>query len=129
MSVTGTDIRLKAAPNAGRGFILAALLLATLAGGFAIGRQTVPTARTPEATAGRLISTTWLDDTPAVRSEVMQAMNEMPIAVAPWLDTTSTTASVMRHMNDLGRGAEANGRAAIALHVIRYFNELASTAR
>jgi hypothetical protein len=129
MSVTGTDIRLKAAPNAGRGFILAALLLATLAGGFAIGRQTVPTARTPEATAERLISTTWLDDTPAVRSEVMQAMNEMPIAVAPWLDTTSTTASVMRNMNDLGQGAEADGRAATALHVIRYFDALAATAR
>jgi hypothetical protein len=128
MSVTGTDIRLKAAPSAGRGFVLAALLLVTLAAGFVIGRQTTPTAETP-ATAERVISTTWLDDTPAVRSEVMQAMNEVPIVVAPWLDTMSTTASVMRHMNHVERPAVATGRAATALRVIRYFDELAPAAR
>jgi hypothetical protein len=59
----------------------------------------------------------------------MQAMNEVPIVVAPWLDTMSTTASVMRHMNHVERPAVATGRAATALRVIRYFDELAPAAR
>ena len=123
MSATGTEIRVRQAPTATRAFVIAALILTALAAGIAIRRETVSsTATTRSATLESVIPTTWLDGTPAVRTQVMLKMNELSFAT-PWLETSSVGRAVMRHMNELS-APEPASPAAATVHVIRQLTEL-----
>jgi hypothetical protein len=100
MSVTGTDIRVRTAPTATRAFVLAALLATAVAAGFAIGRGTVPGPATRSQTVETAIPTRWLGDTPAVRTQIMEAVNGLP-ASSSAIENSPTARAVMRHMNEL----------------------------
>jgi hypothetical protein len=75
------------------------------------------------AAVEQAIATTWLDDTPSVRTEIMQKMNALETAT-PWLDTSSAGRAVMRHMNELDPAAQPVP-AAQAIPVRRSVNQLA----
>jgi len=123
MSSIGAEVRLKA-PSATRALVLAALLTAALGAGVLIGRATVSTLA-PEGTATieTVIPTTWLDQAPAVRSEVMQKMNGL-VPTTTWLDTASVGRVVMEHANAIARVAPPS-EGAVGLRVMRYLNEIA----
>ncbi len=123
MSVTGTQIQVRQAPTATRAFALAALLTVAVSVGFIAGRTSLSRTAGDRPATIESISTTWLGDTPSVRTDVMQKMNELAASTAA-VGSSATARDVMRHMNELARTSDAS-TASKALSVMRHMNQLA----
>ena len=128
MTVTGTEIKVRAFPraSAARVTTIGAFLVVALGVGLVVGRLTAPRSETTSATAPQsVISTTWLDDTPAVRQEIMEKMNGMPVDRSAYIDSATLPLRIMQHRNQLAAAEDSYlDRGEVAVRVMRHMNEI-----
>ena len=124
MSITGTEIRVKAFPRMTSPQIaaLAGVLLLALASGLVLGRVTSPGSETNVAASEAVISTRWLDETPAFQEGIMARMNELPVGTSSFIGAAETPLSVMSHMNELA--TPGHGSAPVGVRVMRHMNQI-----
>ena len=125
MTVSGAQISLQPSRRFASTEVLVVLVLLALASGLVTGRLSAPRIGPREATQ-TAISTRWLADTPTVRTQVMDAMNAMPVRPSAYLVRGSVAQLVMEHMNELGRDdlAVEGPRSTVAYRVMDHMNEI-----